>query len=93
MNGAFPHDLLNQWNRSHRFARLFLDRPDGNTEFLVLCMDLSLIGGVSRDHLRTQIVIWDALVQQLVGWLREEIPRVAAAQPASSDQAVAEGQV
>jgi hypothetical protein len=86
VNGAFPHDLLNQWNRSRRFARLFLDRPNSTNEFLVLCMDVSLAGGVASHYLSTKIMIWDALVHQLVSWLRHELPQVGAPQAIASDQ-------
>jgi hypothetical protein len=76
VEGTFPVDLLNQWNKSRRFARLFLDRPESEGEFLVLALDLSFAGGVSADHVRAHIAIWDTLVHQLVAWLREELPKV-----------------
>lgn len=77
IEGTFPLELLNRWNKSRRFARLFLDRPEAGSEFLVLTCDLSFAGGVSPDHVRAHIQIWDVLVHQLVAWLREELPKVA----------------
>jgi hypothetical protein len=77
IEGTFPHELLNRWNKSRRFARLFLDRPEAGGDFLVLSCDLSFAGGVSPDHVRAHVQIWDVLVHQLVAWLREELPKVA----------------
>lgn len=78
VQGAFPEKLLNEWNRSRRFGRLFLDQPVPGQDFLVLALDVTLAGGVTARHLRAHIEIWDALVQQLVAWLRQALPAVAA---------------
>ena len=74
VQGELPLELVNRWNATRRFARLQLSTP-----FLVLSLDVSLAGGVEPAHLRTQIEIWDHLVQQLIGYLREELPRLAPA--------------
>jgi hypothetical protein len=79
VQGDLPLDLVNRWNASRRFARLQLSPP-----FLALSLDVSLAGGVSQNHLRAQIEIWDQLVQQLVAFLREELAalgKARAAQP------------
>jgi hypothetical protein len=77
VRGTFPLDLVDKWNRTHRFGRLFLDRVGPDQEFLVLAFDVSVAGGVTALYLRGQIEIWDRLVQQLVPWLREELSKIA----------------
>ena len=90
VQGAFPADLLNLWNRTHRFGRLYLDKTIPGREFLVLSLDVSVVGGVTTDYLRHKLVIWDSLVRQLVPWLREELGKIAPTidtqKTASSDQ-------
>ncbi|WP_084799821.1 YbjN domain-containing protein [Bradyrhizobium sp. Ai1a-2] len=78
VQGSMPLDLVNKWNRMHRFCRLFVDKPQGTDEFLVLTLDLSIAGAVSPNYVRTQLQIWDSLIQQLIPWLREELGRLAA---------------
>jgi Putative bacterial sensory transduction regulator len=63
--GALPPDLFNQWNRSKRFGRLY-----SGENFLVLEMDFTVMGGVSRDNLRVQVSVWDSVVQELIRFLR-----------------------
>ncbi|MFH0301488.1 YbjN domain-containing protein [Bradyrhizobium sp. 31Argb] len=77
VQGSMPLDLVNKWNRMHRFCRLFVDKPQGTDEFLVLTLDLSIAGAVSPNYVRTQLQIWDSLIQQLIPWLREELGRLA----------------
>ncbi|OPF91391.1 hypothetical protein I8G32_01388 [Rhodopseudomonas palustris] len=76
VQGELPLELVNRWNTSRRFGRLQL-----SGSFLALSLDLLLAGGVSRDHLRAEIEIWDHLVQQLIVFLREEIAALPKAQP------------
>jgi hypothetical protein len=82
VQGDLPFDIVNRWNASRRFGRLQLSPP-----FLVLTLDVSVDGGVTPNHLRTQIGIWDFLLQQLVGFLREELARMAAANGAAPSPA------
>ncbi|HEY8066795.1 MAG TPA: YbjN domain-containing protein [Methylosinus sp.] len=70
VNGELPQDLVNGWNIARRFSRLQLSGP-----FLALCMDVSVVGGVTRSHLRAQIEIWDRLAQELIVYLREGLRR------------------
>jgi hypothetical protein len=72
VQGDLPVDIVNRWNATRRFARLQLSHP-----FLVLSLDVSVAGGVAPNHLRAQVEIWDHLVQQLVTYLREELPKLA----------------
>jgi hypothetical protein len=74
VQGELPLDLVNRWNASRRFARLQLSHP-----FLVLSLDLSVAGGVAPNHLRAQVEIWDNLVQQLIAYLRDELPKAVPA--------------
>ena len=89
VRGAFPLDLLNKWNRTHRFGRLFLDKAGPEQEFLVLSLDMSVAGGVSPTYLRAQVEIWDSLVQQLVPWLREELSKITTPTIAPTSDATA----
>jgi hypothetical protein len=79
VQGELPLELVNRWNATRRFARLQLSTP-----FLVLSLDVSLAGGVEPAHLRAKIEIWDHLVQQLIAYLREELPKLAPANTAGS---------
>ena len=73
VQGELPLDLINRWNVTRRFGRLQLSQP-----FLVLSLDLLVAGGVTTNHLRAQIEIWDHLIQQLIAYLREELPKLPA---------------
>jgi hypothetical protein len=80
VEGDLPLGPLNDWNNARRFGRLYLSQG-----FLVLDMDVTAAGGVTVDHLRAHLEIWDQLLQALVGYLRAELPRIAndAGQPPS----------
>src|SRR5208283_262572 len=58
--GDMPLDLVNRWNAGRRFGRLQFSAP-----FLVFCLDVSVMHGVTPAHLRAQIELWDRLVQDL----------------------------
>lgn len=92
VQGAFPADLLNKWNQAHRFGRLFIDKRNPGADFLVLSLDVPVVGGVTTGYLRHQLAIWDSLVRQIVPWLREELGKIASTvnteKTASSDQVV-----
>ncbi|MBR0869809.1 YbjN domain-containing protein [Bradyrhizobium tropiciagri] len=79
VQGELPLDLVNRWNATRRFGRLQLSPP-----FLAFCLDVSVAGGVAPNYLRAQIEIWDRLVQELIGYLREELPKVAATNNAAA---------
>lgn len=83
VQGELPLDLVNRWNATRRFARLQLSHP-----FLALCMDISVAGGVRPDHLRAHVEIWDRLVQELIGYLRDEVQKLSA--PAQASPRVAQ---
>ena len=80
VQGELPLDIVNRWNATRRFARLQLSQP-----FLVLSLDVSIAGGVLPNYLRAQVEIWDHLLQQLIAYLREELPKLAQANKAKPD--------
>lgn len=94
VQGELPLTLVNAWNTTHRFARLTLlgDKGAPNA-WLMLDMDVLALGGVQVDNLRAQLEIWDRLVQELIAYLRAELPRLARpapqAEPAAPDKPVA----
>lgn len=90
VRGTLPLDLVNRWNRSHRFGRLFLDTAAPGQEFLVFSLDVSFAGGVTSTQLRGQIDIWDGLIQQLIPWLREEVSKVSPMVDTSSGNGTAQ---
>lgn len=87
--GDLPLAPVNAWNNSRRFGRLQIDRNVPDQNFLLLCMDVVVAGGVTPQYLRTQIEIWDGLVQQLVPWLRDELAKL---QPANDATAAGAGE-
>lgn len=82
VEGDLPLALVNAWNVTHRFARLNLaGAPGAPNAWLFLEMDVIALGGVLADNLRAQVEIWDRLVQELIAWLRQELPKLAKAAP------------
>jgi hypothetical protein len=77
--GELPVNLVNSWNNLRRFGRLRLDQGSLRLDF-----DVSVAGGVTRDYLRAQTVIWDQLLQSLIAYLRTELPRLAVSAAASA---------
>jgi len=75
VEGDLPLSLVNQWNATLRFARLHLQ--DG---LLLLNRDILAFDGITPTALRTEIELWDRLVQHLVAFLREELPKLTQAQ-------------
>jgi hypothetical protein len=72
VQGELPLDVINRWNATRRFGRLQLSLP-----FLVFHFDICVAGGVTRSNLQAQIEIWDRLVQELIGYLRDELSKLA----------------
>lgn len=73
IEGDFPLDRINDWNRNKRFARLH--KVD---DFIVFDMDVVVAGGVTTNHIRATMELWDRLLQELMGWLRGDAPAAAA---------------
>jgi hypothetical protein len=87
VQGELPLDIVNRWNVTRRFGRLQLSQS-----FLVFCLDICVAGGVTTNNLRAHIEIWDRLLQELVGYLREELSKLGstaqAEQSANVDETV-----
>lgn len=65
VQGQLPEGLAQVWNASRRFARLSLQ-----DEFLLMEMDV-VVAGVGASHLRSQLELWDRLLQEFIVYLRE----------------------
>lgn len=66
LDGPLDEEIINGWNTIRRFARLHR-----NQNLLILEMDVSVLEGVTEEHLKAMTEIWDRLVQDLLGYLRE----------------------
>ncbi len=87
VQGDLPLYPVNRWNATRRFARLQFSAP-----FLVLSLDVSVAGGVTTNHLRTQGESWEHLIQHLIVYLREELPKLTqggAADPGAASSGTA----
>lgn len=81
VQGDLPPEIVAGWNRSKRFARLWVQ-----AQFLVLEMDVVVAGGVTERHLRSLIELWDRLIQEFLLHLRNR-PAMAAAAAAATQSA------
>lgn len=66
VQGELPAGLVAQWNISRRFARM-----SQQGEFLVLEVDVIIAGGVTPAYMRNALELWDRLLVEFVGYLRE----------------------
>ncbi|HTJ63290.1 MAG TPA: YbjN domain-containing protein [Alphaproteobacteria bacterium] len=73
INGEFPIDKVNEWNRNRRFSRLH--KVD---DFIVLDMDVIVAGGITEQHFRATMELWERMLQELMAWLRGDAPANAA---------------
>jgi hypothetical protein len=71
IQGELPAGLAEFWNASRRFARLSVQG-----EFLVMEMDV-LAAGITLDHLRGSLELWDRLLQEFIVYLRDYSQRAA----------------
>lgn len=78
VQGDLPQGVAEQWNATRRFARLSLQG-----EFLVMEMDVVVAAGVSNEHLRGNLELWDRLLQEFIVYLRD-LSQTAAAHTAKS---------
>lgn len=76
VQGELPLSLVNHWNVTRRFGRLNLLQ-----NLLLLDMDVVAAGGVRAGNLRAHLEIWDQLVQRLIAYLRDELPKLAKVAP------------
>lgn len=66
VEGALPEGVVNGWNAARRFSRL-----SQQGAFLVLEMDVLLLGGVTESHLHACATVWDRLLQDFLLHLRQ----------------------
>lgn len=66
VQGELPEGVAEQWNATRRFARLSLQG-----EFLLMEMDVVVAAGVSNEHLRGNLELWDRLLQEFIVYLRD----------------------
>ncbi|KAA0942772.1 MULTISPECIES: YbjN domain-containing protein [unclassified Pseudomonas] len=79
VQGQLPEGLAQVWNASRRFARLSLQG-----EFLLMEMDV-VVAGVGATHLRSQLELWDRLLQEFIVYLREYSQQAAQLQAQAED--------
>jgi len=77
IEGDFPVERTNDWNRNKRFARLH--KVD---DFIVFDMDVVIAAGVTHNHVRATMELWDRLLQELMAWLRGDAAAGGAANSA-----------
>ncbi|AJY41581.1 YbjN domain-containing protein [Burkholderia humptydooensis] len=85
VQGELPAELVANWNRTKRFARLANHGP-----LLALEMDVIVAGGVCERHVRSTIELWDRLIQEFLLHLRNRpamTEQEAAARAAPGEQA------
>ncbi|SEH66014.1 YbjN domain-containing protein [Magnetospirillum fulvum] len=83
VEGDLPLALVNQWNATVRFARLHLQ-----ANLLRLDRDIVAFDGITPAALRAEVELWDRLVQHLIAFLREELPKLTAS-PSEDDSKAA----
>jgi hypothetical protein len=67
--GTLPENLLSEWHRANRFARMAL-----HGDFLVLEMDVIVAGGVGPDYLSFALRLWIQMMGQFLVYLRNYRP-------------------
>lgn len=85
VQGELPAQIVAEWNRTRRFARLWLQAP-----FLVLELDVVVAGGVTPRHLRATIELWDRMIQEFLLHLRNPSSSLPATADAPASEVAAE---
>ncbi len=86
VQGELPDDLVDSWNVGKRFACLTVQ----GGSFLVLEMDVVVAGGVSQNHLRAMIELWDRLLQEFLMFLHQYVRQEGGQQPEAAEAAAQE---
>ncbi len=60
-SGEIALDKINEWNRSTRFGKLYIDSDND----LALVMDVNLIHGISEKTLEDNMEVWATLVSRV----------------------------
>lgn len=79
--GEFSLTKMNEFNTNWRFAKITI-----NDNSLLLQMDVSLVGGVSREHLIARVTLWDNLLGNYGDFARELHKEVVAAREAEVEK-------
>ncbi|MEP9377015.1 YbjN domain-containing protein [Aquabacter sp. CN5-332] len=79
LEGLPVEEICGNWNRARRFARLH--SRDG---LLNIEMDVTLGTGVDKDYVTVTLELWNQLLNELLGLLREEAVKTAGASEPSS---------
>lgn len=80
VEGVLDQAVINMWNSTRRYARMYL-----MGDMLVLSQDVSVLGGIDPAHLFMQLEVWDRQVQDLPAFLRAELARLGAAAPQAAN--------
>jgi hypothetical protein len=72
IQGELRADLVESWNRSKRFARLFQQK-----QMLVLAMDVMVAGGVCDAFLCAQVEVWDRVMHDFIAHFKQPAPATA----------------
>lgn len=91
VQGELPPGIAELWNASRRFARLSVQGG-----FLIMEMDVVIAAGVSGQYLRSNLELWDRLLQEFIVYLRDynkdakkpEAEAAAIAEPVLSESEV-----
>lgn len=74
IQGELNPQMIENWNRHRRFARL-----SQQGQWLVLVLDVLVIGGVSHEWLKAQCELWDGLLREYLRHLQTPVVPVATA--------------
>ena len=75
-----PAGLVESWNQSMRFARLFRQQ-----QLLVLTMDVMVAGGVTEAFLCAQCELWDRVIADFIRHIKRPVAAAAAAADSASE--------
>lgn len=67
--GTLPANVLGEWHRTKRFARVAV-----HGDFVVLEMDVMVAGGISPSYLNVAIQVWTQMMGQFFVFLRNYKP-------------------
>lgn len=67
IEGELRAGLIDSWNQTRRFARLFRQGS-----LMILTMDVLVAGGVDENHLCAQCELWDRVIQDFIRHLKQE---------------------
>jgi len=78
IQGDLPAGLIDGWNQSKRFARMYRQG-----QLLILTMDVLVSGGVTENFLCAQVELWDRIIHDFIRHLKQSAVRHAQAAQAA----------